>query len=130
VDFLPAAADAMADGFDDFQGRLNEFFDDASDLDERVPFFLLEDPNYDEENPDPDDAPIEAPTVGQLFSIPVDADGDDQLDDDLLFDDALDETTLDDWDTAGNSDGLVDASEMLNALVFDPLQSILANIDP
>ncbi|MEH6585177.1 MAG: LEPR-XLL domain-containing protein [Halioglobus sp.] len=120
ADFMPAAADAMADGFDDFQDRLEEFF--AAELDQRVPFLLVENPLYDEENPDPDDAPFEAPEFLDLFSIPVDANGDG--DTNGLFDTSDDdEGTLDLWDTSG--DGIVDAAELLDALLFAPLQDFL-----
>ncbi|NVK42353.1 MAG: hypothetical protein HWE39_14015, partial [Oceanospirillaceae bacterium] len=127
ADFMPAAADAMAEGFDDLQGKLQDFFDAAADLDERVPFLLLEDPNYDAENPDPDDAPIEAPTITQLFSIPVDANGDGEIDNFFDINDN-DESVLDAWDT-GVADGIVDAAEMLDALLFQPLQVVFGSIE-
>jgi Ca2+-binding RTX toxin-like protein len=127
ADFMPAAADAMVDGFDDFQDRLEDFF--ASELDQRVPFLLLEDPFYDAENPDPDDAPFEAPSILDLFSIPVDANGDGEINNPLtpfdLTDD--DEDTLSDWDTSG--DGVVDSAELLEGLLFEPLRTVLGSVD-
>ncbi|WP_188859657.1 LEPR-XLL domain-containing protein [Marinobacterium nitratireducens] len=131
ADFMPAAADVMAEGFDDLQDKLQDFFDGAAELEERVPFLLLEDPDYDTENPDPDDAPIEAPTFEQLFEIPVDANGDGEINNPLFpFDTSDDdESTLQQWDNAGIADGIVDASEMLDALLFQPLQDVFDDIE-
>ena len=119
ADFMPAAADAMADGFDDLQARLDDFFDSASDLDQRVPFLLLQNPDYDPATADENDAPYEAPLVSDLFALPVDANNDGDNNDG-------DESTLETWDSSG--DGFVDAAEMLDALLFTPLQSILGDI--
>ena len=120
ADFMPAAAEAMGDGFDDLQARLDDFFDSASDLDQRVPFLLLQNPDYDPATADENDAPFEAPLVSDLFALPVDANNDGDNNDG-------DETVLDGWDD--NHDGLVNSAELLDALLFEPLQNVLNGIN-
>ncbi len=121
ADFMPAAADAMGEGLEDFQDLLEDFFD--TELDDRVPLLLIEDPDYDET--DTDDAPFEAPRFLDLFAVAVDADGDGDINGKAFDTGDDDEDILHAWDMAGNDDGVVDAAEMLDALLFAPMEEFL-----
>ncbi|TXS95200.1 calcium-binding protein [Parahaliea maris] len=118
ADFMPAAADAMGDGFDLFEARLTDFFATEADLSQRIPFLLHSD--GDDENIE-----YEAPAVSDLFGLYVDTNQDGVVDQ-ALFTDDDDEAILANWDTS--NDGFVDTAELLDALLFTPLQNELAVI--
>ena len=107
ADLLPGAADAAEDGMDLLADRVAEFLEGEDLLDQRIPLLLSD---RGEE--------VEAPTISDLLGLPVDANGN-------SFVDGGDESTLEEWDDSG--DGFVSASELIDHLLFIPVQEMLAN---
>jgi hypothetical protein len=129
-DFVPGATDAMADGLDRLDGRLDAVTGGEALLGERVPMVLTVEVTSE------GDVKYEAPTIGDLFSVPVDANGDghiawnpltDPLNDDETDDD---ESILDALDTDTEGDpgyGQVDIGEFLSGWFFNPVRNWLYN---
>jgi len=116
ADLAPETASAMALGLDFLGARVDDFLTGDAAFDQRVPLLLKVTQDEDQE------IISEAPTVGDLLTVPVDANGDDVTDQDFFpFDD--DEATLDGLDT--NGDDVVDAGEFLNGWFFGPLTDFL-----
>ena len=119
ADFMPEAAAAMADGFNQLGARMDQFLTGDDTLAQRVPLLLKV--TIDEVN---DTLVSEAPTVADLLTVPVDANGDGEING-LPFlnpadDDELELATLDDDD-----DGFVDAGEFLDGWFFDRVRDFL-----
>ena len=118
ADLTPETADALADGLNRLGNRVEDFLVSETLLDQRIPLLLSVKENDDGIVVD------EAPTISELYVVPVDANGDGDIDDFIdPFDD--DESILQDLDTAGNADGSVDAGEFLQGWFFDPLEAFL-----
>ena len=88
ADFMPEAAIAMADGIHQVGVRMDQFLTGDAAFAQRVPLLLKVTVNDD------DTLVSEAPTVGDLLTVPVDANGDGQVNG-LFFDPSDDdESTL------------------------------------
>jgi len=120
ADLMPGAADALADGLDRFDDRLEGFLDGNGQVAEEVLLnthlpFLLQVQETSE------GAEQVAPTIGWLFALEVDRNG--------LEDGGID-GTLNELDQAhGNGDGVVDAGEFIQGWLFDPAKSLLNGIN-
>jgi len=117
ADFLPEAAAVMAHGLDHVGEHLDNFLT-GDTFDQRVPLLL-------KVSTDDQGRPVnEAPTVGDVLSVPVDANGDGEIDGLPFFDHSDDdEPALDALDA--NHDGRVDAGEFLKGWFFDPASDFL-----
>ena len=121
ADFMPVAAEAMADGLDQLGERMDQFLTGDAAFAERVPLLLKV--TVDEN----DTLVSEAPTVGDLLTVAVDANGDGQVSG-LFFDPSDDdESELADLDTG--HDGFVDAGEFLEGWFFERVQERLDTHD-
>ncbi|MBI4292469.1 MAG: LEPR-XLL domain-containing protein [Betaproteobacteria bacterium] len=126
ADFLPVAADGIADGLNQL-GNETAFFLNAEDqwLSDRVPILL-------EASEDANGDPVyESPTVRDLLSVPVNANGDldtngDPNIDDPFWDTDNDEAVLDGLDV--NNDGVVDPGEFVQAWFFNPIEVYLHSV--
>ena len=127
-DFAPGAPEAMAAGLEQFGTRLEQFFTENDTLAQRVPLLLRV--TADEQN---DTLISEAPTVSDLLSVPVDANGDGHVNGGIPFPDGFfdddHELVLEDLDT-GIVDGVVDAGEFLSAWFFDEVVGFLEDFEP
>jgi len=123
ADLIPEAAGSMAHSFDQhIRDHLDEFLT-GDTFDARVP--LLHKVSTDAQGR----AVNEAPTLGDLLSIPVEANGDGHINGGPFFDTSDDdEPTLEGLD--GNHDGRVDASEFLDSWFFDPVRDFLNSVTP
>src|SRR5688572_17048173 len=122
ADFMPEAAAAMADGFNQLNTRMDQFLTGDAAFAERVPLLLKV--TVDEN----DTLVSEAPTVGDLLTVPVDANGDGAVDGLPFFDPSDDDestlATLDD-----DNDGFVDSGELLDGWFFDRVRDRLDTAD-
>jgi Ca2+-binding RTX toxin-like protein len=123
ADFVPEAADAIAVGFNQLESRVDSFIFDDAKLNDRIPMLL-------KAGLDADGDPVfEAPTVLDMLSVPVDANGNGVINaggglDFNPGDD--DESVLDGLDV--NHDDVVDASEFLQAWFFNPIETYLHDV--
>ena len=107
ADLMPQAASALAGGLDLFGARLDNFVTSEA-FDAHVPLLLKL-----ETDPVTQAAVNEAPTVGDLLSVPVDADGQNGVGR-IGFGLRRRELVLQGLDNDhGNGDGTVDAGEFL-----------------
>lgn len=109
ADLLPGAEEAAEDGIELLADRISDFLNGESLLEQRVPFLLAE-RELDGQTVN------EAPTVNELLGLPVDANG-------IGGVSGVEELELESWDT--NADGFVSADELLNNLLFMPMQTLL-----
>jgi len=121
ADLAPETASAMALGLDVLGIRVDDFLTGDDTFAQRVPLLLKV--TADEES----GLITEAPTLGDLFAVPVDANGDGIISS-FFLDPARDEAVLQDFDkdpvdTEGH--GEVDAGEFLDGFFFDPFTSYL-----
>jgi Ca2+-binding RTX toxin-like protein len=119
ADFVPAA-DAMADGLHQFGLRVQDFLGSDAAFAEHVPLLLKVTISEDGET-----LTSEAPTVGDLLTVPVDANQDGFIN---RFGDFFDTTDNDEDDLEeldGDNDGFVDAGEFLHEWFFDPVRDFL-----
>ena len=118
ADLMPEAANALAGGLDLFGARIDNFVTSEA-FDAHVPLLLKL-----ETDPLTGAAVNEAPTVGDLLSVPVDANGDGGVNLNFLDSDD-DELVLQALDQNGNNDGTVDAGEFLKGFFFDKVTQFL-----
>lgn len=125
IEITDEAAVGLAVGINQLNIRMELFLGDDNLLGDRVPILL-------KAGTTPGGDPVfEAPTVLDLLSVPVDANGDGMIDVDPFGDDD-DEGVLQSLDAVingGNNDGIVDTNEFLGAWLFDPINEYL-NILP
>ncbi|HEX4999611.1 MAG TPA: calcium-binding protein, partial [Terriglobia bacterium] len=120
-DFTPEAAVAIADGLDQVAYQVTTFINTDGYVGDRVPILLQAEKDSNNH------LVYEAPTIKDLLSATVDANGDGHWDNILLDGD---ETVLDDLDTMhGNSDGTVDTGEFLRGFLFDPIHEYLNEVE-
>ena len=122
ADFMPAAAAAMADGIDQLGVRMDEFLSSDATFGQRVPLLLKVTVG------DNDTLVNEAPTVGDLSTVPVDANGDGSINGLVFSPSDDDEPALDDLDA--DHDGRVDAGEFLAGWFFEPVRDFLDSVGP
>jgi hypothetical protein len=123
ADLAPEAAAALQFGIDQLGAKVDDFLTGDEAFGQRVPLLLKV--TVDEES----GVITEAPTLGDLFSVPVDANGNGVINGGI-FDPARDEAVLQSFDkdpvnTQGH--GVVDAGEFLDGFLFDPLTTFLAS---
>jgi len=119
ADFIPEAAGAMAHGLGHVDDHLNAVLTGDA-FAQRVP--LLMKVSTDSQGR----AVNEAPTVGDLLTVAVDANGDGHVNGLFFSSSDDDETVLDDLDA--NHDGLVDAGEFLGGWFFEPASTFLNSV--
>ena len=128
ADFMPEAADAMSAGLHQFGLRMFDFLDGDAAFAERVPLLLkvtVDDKGT--ESTDDDLLINEAPTVGDLLTVPVDANQDGFIN---RFGDLFDPSDNDEDDLQSvdlDGDGFVTASEFLHHWFFDPARDYLSD---
>lgn len=126
ADLLSSTSTALGAGVDIFGTATDTFLTNEADnaeLNSTVPFLLSVLENEEGIVVD------RAPTIGELVSVPVDSDGDEQVDS-TIFDNFPDEAELEAIDVDLNPDpddrdGKVDAGEFLQAFFFQPLADFL-----
>jgi len=126
VDLLPVAAAGLEDGLSLLGDRVEVFLRDDATLGDRVPILL-------KAGKDADGDPVfESPTVLDLLSVPVDADGNSVIDKEyvdgtfVLYTADDDEDELQTLDNQGNGNGFVDPGEFLQGWFFDRVEVYLA----
>ncbi|MFC1887062.1 LEPR-XLL domain-containing protein, partial [Thermodesulfobacteriota bacterium] len=127
ADFAAGATDALADGLDLFDNHLDSFLGGEDLLGERVPMLATV------EIDDDGNMTYEAPTIDDLFTVPVDANGDGEIN---PFTFPLDNSDDDesilsilDTDTEGSPGyGQVDVGEFLEGWFFDPATDWLHDV--
>ncbi|MCK4858069.1 MAG: LEPR-XLL domain-containing protein, partial [candidate division Zixibacteria bacterium] len=113
ADLNPDVAVAAAAGLDLLGDRVETFLDGEGQFDKHVPFIT-------QVQQEGDDVKNVAPTIGGLFSVDVDFNGDDEITGDELELQALDK------DTSGDDGyGTVDAGEFIQGWFFDEIESLL-----
>lgn len=112
ADLKTDVAVAAADGLVQLGDRIETFLDAQELLNTRVPFIV-------QVQQEGDDVKNLAPTIGDLFSVDVDFDGNDEITGDEVELQELDTNTF------GNSDGKVDAGEFIQGWFFDKVESLL-----
>jgi Ca2+-binding RTX toxin-like protein len=124
ADLAPETSSALADGLSLLGARVDSFVSGDVAFDARVPLLLKL-----ETDPVTGAAANEAPTVGDLLGVPVDANGDGHIGDNfLLFGSDVDEKALQDLDQ--NHDQTVDAGEFLEGFFFDKVTQFLSSGAP
>jgi len=98
ADLKPDVAAVAAYGLDLLGDRIETFLDGQELLDTRVPFIV-------QVQQEGDDVKNVAPTIGELFSVDVDFNGDNSI--------TGNESELQTLDVAGNNNGVVDAGEFI-----------------
>jgi Ca2+-binding RTX toxin-like protein len=128
ADFAPEAAAALATGIDQLGDRVDAFLTSENLLDQHIPLLLqvAEDSEGEVEE--------RAPSINDLFTVPVDVNGDGYINRDWNFDDDG-EATLQALDTRGTGgsldpDGLVDLGEFLEGWLYSKIENHLNGVQP
>ncbi|HEX7095783.1 MAG TPA: LEPR-XLL domain-containing protein, partial [Acidimicrobiales bacterium] len=121
ADLAPQTAEALGDGLALLGARVDSFVSSDTAFDAHVPLLLKL-----ETDPVTGAAANEAPTVGDLLGVPVDANGDGNIATNFFGSDS-DEATLQALDQ--NGDGKVDAGEFLKGFFFDKVTQFLNSGD-